>query len=560
VKRVHSEWIGKSIAFVVLAAAVLAAGYWWGSTRPQVPEINPSELDSSDRATMGKTERKTQGKILYYRNPMGQPDTSPVPKKDPMGMDYLPVYEGEEPVSGDSVVKISIEKIQKLGVKTEAAVLRELTRTVRAVSTVQPDERRLSAVAPRFEGWIQRLHVNTTGQSVKKGEALIDVYSPELITAQHEYLVARKGTQLVEGSGLEVQANMERLAESALQRLRNWEIPEADLRMLKEEGHIRQHLTLRSPASGVVLEKSAIQGQRFMPGEMLYQIVDLSTVWMLAKVFEQDLTAIHRGQTATIRIDAYPDKVFNGKVTFIYPTVDPETRTAQVRIELQNTQGLLKPAMYGRVELATSRNGAVLAVPDSAVLDTGTRQLVLVDLGQGRFEPRMVKLGLNADNYVEVQDGLKAGEMVVVKANFLIDAESNLKAALSGFGNGTSELMSNGRKENQQMALKSPTETPSSSVSPSPSMNHYGDGTVEAIDLANATVTLAHGPVASLGWPPMTMDFLVRDRALLKTLRPGQKIRFKLTRDSDGAYVILKIQIAEVNTAASPPINNPKGY
>ncbi len=412
------------IALIVLAAVVLAVGYWWGA-RSSISAVKSSDAVSP--------KGDTRGKILYYRNPMGLPDTSPVPKKDPMGMDYLPVYEGEEPVAGNSIVKISAEKIQKLGVRTEVVAHRELTRTLRAVSTVQADERRLHTVAPKFEGWIQRLYVNTTGQPVKKGDALMDVYSPELITAQHEYLIARKGMQSVESGGLEVRERMERLAESALQKLRNWDISETDLRTLQQEGQSKQYVTFRSPASGVVLDKPAVQGQRFMPGEMLYQIADLSNIWMVADVFEQDLAMVRRGQAATIRIDAYPDKVFNGKVTFIYPTVNPETRTAKVRIELPNMQALLKPAMYGRVELASSSSkDKVLAVPESAVLDTGTRQLVLVDLGEGRFEPRTVKIGARADDYAEVTDGLKAGERVVVKANFLIDAESNLRAALSG--------------------------------------------------------------------------------------------------------------------------------
>ena len=415
--------ITKLIVVAALVAAALAAGYWWGSAKPVT-----SAADSPGAVT-------TKGKILYYRNPMGQPDTSPVPKKDPMGMDYLPVYEGEEPPSGNSVVKISTEKVQKLGVRTEAAALRELIRTVRAVATVQADERRLYTVTPKFEGWIQQLYVNTTGQVVKKGEALMDVYSPDLITAQQEYLIATKGVQMVADGSPDVRAEMQRLVESALQRLRNWDISEIELQRLQREGKVRQYITFRSKANGVVLEKPSIEGKRFIPGEVLYQIADLSAVWLLADVFEQDLGMVHQGQTATIRVDAYPDKVFNGEVAFIYPKVTPETRTAIVRIKLPNPEGLLKPAMYARVEFASFHSkDKVLTVPDSAVLDTGTRRLVLVDLGEGQFEPRTVKLGMHADGYAEVLGGLKAGEAVVVKANFLIDAESNLKAALGGFG------------------------------------------------------------------------------------------------------------------------------
>jgi len=498
------KWISISISLIVVAAASSVAGYWWGTSR--------NVQASAQRPEPAKT--RAVRKVLYYRNPMGLPDTSPVPKKDSMGMDYTPVYEGEEPASDGAVVKISVEKVQKLGVRTEAVALRELIRTVRAVSTVQADERRLHTVAPRFEGWIERLHVNTTGQAVRKGDALMDVYSPELITAQQEYLIALQGVQAVARGSADARAGMQRMVESALQRLRNWDISESELQQLQKEGKARQYVTLRSAVSGVVLEKPSIQGKRFMAGEVLYQIADLSSVWVLADVFEQDLGILRLGQSAAVRVDAYPDKVFNGKITFIYPTVTPETRTARVRVELLNVQALLKPAMYARVEFASSRDkGKALAVPESAVLDSGARQVVLVELGAGRFEPRVVKLGIRGDGYVEVLEGVKAGEAVVVSANFLIDAESNLKAALSGFGPGA--------------AAGGP-------------VTHRGDGSIDAVDPARSTVTLSHGPIASLKWPAMTMDFRVKDPALMRTLKPGQNVDFEFVDSGGGEYLIVR--------------------
>ncbi|MBS0336215.1 MAG: efflux RND transporter periplasmic adaptor subunit [Proteobacteria bacterium] len=514
------KWTATAATLVVVAAAASGVGYWWGSNQPAHSGTAREQVGAPPAA-----EVKAERKILYYRNPMGLPDTSPAPKKDPMGMDYTPVYEGEEPASDGAAVKISVEKVQKLGVRTEAAALRELTRTVRAVSTVQADERRLHTVAPRFDGWIERLYVNTTGQAVRKGDALMDVYSPDLITAQQEYLIAWKGLQSVAEGGPEVRAGMQRLVEGALQRLRNWDISEAELKLLQQEGKARQFVTLRSSATGVVLEKPSIQGKRFMAGEVLYQIADLSSVWVLADVFEQDLATVRPGDAAAIKVDAYPEKQFNGRITFIYPTVAPETRTARVRIELANGQGLLKPAMYARVEIASSRGKAkVLAVPDSAVLDTGTRQVVLVDLGGGRFDPRAVKLGSRADGYVEVLEGVKAGEAVVVSANFLIDAESNLKAALGGFGHGT-----HGAKADAGAAAGG-------------SAVHRAEGGVEALDLANGSVTLAHGPVASLKWPAMSMEFRVKDPALLRALKPGQKIAFEFIDAGKGEFLIVSIQ------------------
>jgi membrane fusion protein, copper/silver efflux system len=374
---------------------------------------------------------KAKGRILYYRNPMGLADTSDVPKKDGMGMDYVPVYEGDD---DDSTLKVSIDKVQKLGVRTEAAHLATLTRSIRAVGTVQVDERNLHIVTAKFEGYIERLNVNQTGQSVSRGQSLMEIYSPDLVLAQQEYLVAAKGAATLENASPDARESAQALAEGALSRLRNWDVPAAQIDRLRRGGQVNRTLSLAAPVGGVVLEKRAVQGMRFMPGEMLYQIADLSTVWVIAEVFEQDLAMVTVGQTAAVSFSALPGQTFTGKVTFLYPTVTAETRTAKVRIELPNHGGHLKPSLYGTVELAAPVAGRpVVAVPDSAVLDSGAKQAVLVERGEGRYEPREVRVGARAGGLVEVQDGLSEGEKVVVRANFLIDAESNLRAALQNF-------------------------------------------------------------------------------------------------------------------------------
>jgi len=373
-----------------------------------------------------------QGKILYYRHPMGAADTSPVPKKDEMGMDYLPVYESELASAGQ--IQISPEKIQKLGVSTETVAKRALVRSIRALGSIQIDERRVHAVTPRFEGWIQRLYVNATGQAVKRGQPLLEVYSPELMTAQQEYLIARQGQQALQQGSAQARGTAERLTDNALQRLHYWDIAPAQLQRLQIQEKPLDTLPLLSPVNGVVLEKPAQEGMRFMPGELLFRIADLSTVWLLAEVFEQDIGGVRLGQVVQVHINAYPDRLFSGKVGFIYPTLATETRTVKVRVELTNAEGLLKPGLYGSVTLAAlADNDARLAVPDSAVIDSGARQVVLVQRGEGRFEPHVVKLGRQADGYWEVLEGLDSGDEVVTRANFLIDAESNLKSALEGF-------------------------------------------------------------------------------------------------------------------------------
>jgi Cu(I)/Ag(I) efflux system membrane fusion protein len=498
---------------LLLVAASLGAGYWWG-TRQHVAEA-PRLAEGKTGSAATAPAAAVKSRILYYRNPMGLPDTSPVPKKDQMGMDYVPVYEGGEPHGPE--VKISLDKVQKLGVKTEAAAYRNLARRVRALGTVQVDERSQRTVAPRFEGWIQNLLVNTTGETVLRGQPLMEVYSPDLVAAQQEYLIAWKGVQSLKHANPEIQASMRNLLESSLQRLRNWDIAEEELQQLQQEGKARNSLTLRAPAGGVVMEKPSVQGMRFMPGEVLYRITDLSSLWLIAEVFEQDLSLVRPGQSATIHVNAYPDREFEGKVAFIYPAVSAETRTARVRIQLANPGQLLKPAMFAEVDVAVSQSPVErLSVPDSAVLDSGDRQIVLVRKDEGRFEPRAVKLGARGDGYVEVLDGIREGDSVVVAANFLIDSESNLRSALGAFG---------------------------AAPSPAP-MTHKGEGRIEAVDLAQASVTIAHGPVASLKWPGMTMEFRVKDTALLRTLQPGQRLSFEFVAEPSGDYAIVRMQRA----------------
>jgi RND family efflux transporter MFP subunit len=410
-----------ALAFL-LAVAALGAGYWWGSRSRPIMASPPTQ----------ETAEKPERRIAYYRNPMGLPDISPTPKKDAMGMDYIPVYEGEEPPS--RYVRIDTEKIQKLGVKTEAAALRELARPIRAVGTIQVDERRLHALTVRFEGYLERLYVNATGQAIKRGQPVAEIYSPELVAAQREYLVAREGVAALQDADAATRSRMQALAAASLARLRYWQISPGELGALQRDGRVRDTLTLRAPATGVVMGKMVVEGMRVMPGEPLLEIADLSTVWLIADVFEQDLGDVLLGQPAKIRVNAYPGRTFEGRVAFVYPTLEAQSRTARVRVELPNPGGLLKPAMYASVELGAPEGaGRVLTVPTSAVIRSGDREVVLVQVGEGRFEPRSVKLGAEGDDHVQVREGVAEGEKVVVSANFLIDAESNLRAALASF-------------------------------------------------------------------------------------------------------------------------------
>ncbi len=356
-------------------------------------------------------EPPCNGKVKYYRNPMGTPDTSPVPKKDSMNMDYIPVCEGEAETAG--TVQIGMDKVQKLGVRTAEAQERALSRTVRAFATLQFDERRQFVVAPKFSGWIEKLLINAVGDSVTRGQILFEVYSPELNVLQQEWALAGRNAY-------------------ATDKLRYLDYPEPELERLRR-GERPRTISFPSPFSGTVIDKAAVEGARFRAGDPLFRIVDTSTMWVLAEVYEQDLAFVKVGDSARVTVNAWPDRSFPGKVTFIYPAMGKESRTARLRIEVANPDGRLRADMAATVEIASPLDGPRLAVPESAVIDSGKRQVVLVERGEGRYEPRPVVLGPRADGWVQVKEGIAAGERIVTRATFLIDAESNIRAALSAF-------------------------------------------------------------------------------------------------------------------------------
>ncbi|MGH6819428.1 MAG: efflux RND transporter periplasmic adaptor subunit, partial [Methylocella sp.] len=346
-------------------------------------------------------------KILYYRNPMGLPDTSPAPKKDPMGMDYIPVYADEGGEADDpGTVKVSVEKIQRAGVRTETVTARVLADVIHAPGTVQLDERRQRSITMRAEGFIEEVYAGATGQHVKAGEPLFRIYSQPIIQASVDYRIAAS-----QGAG-----------EAGARKLRNFGVPEEYIKALGKKGEMPFSLDWPSPVDGVLMTKNILVGQRVMPGDELYRLADVSTVWVIADVAEQDAGRVHAGDDAVIAVRALPGETFKGKVTFILPELKTETRTAQVRIELPNPDHKLLHQMYADVTIEASRGAPVISVPASAVIDSGRNQVALVDLGEGRFAPRPVKLGRRGGEYVEILHGLALGEKVVTKANFLIDA------------------------------------------------------------------------------------------------------------------------------------------
>ncbi|CCD93569.1 Cation efflux system protein cusB precursor [Bradyrhizobium sp. ORS 375] len=379
-----------------------------------------------DQAAPEPVKRKQQAesprKILYYRNPMGLPDTSPSPKKDPMGMDYVPVYEGDD--TDDGVVKLSPGKIQRTGVKSTPVDRRTLHVGVKAPGTIQLDERRVSVIAMRAESFVQKVADVTTGARVKAGQPLMEIYSSAIAAAAAEYL-STINSNIVGGNAT--------YGRGSRQRLINLDVPEPVIMAMEKSRIAPVTVQWSAPRDGIVLERNAIDGMRANPGDALFRIADISLVWALVDVAEHDLGSVAVGLPVTIRARSFPGRTFTGSIAVIYPQVNKETRTARVRIELANPDLALLPDMYVDAEIDTAAAAPVLAVPADAVLDTGSRQVVLIDKGDGRYEPRAVKLGRRGAGYIEVRDGVSEGEAVVTSANFLIDAESNLKAALKSF-------------------------------------------------------------------------------------------------------------------------------
>jgi membrane fusion protein, copper/silver efflux system len=377
-------------------------------------------------APAAKPAMPNHQKIKYYRNPMGLPDKSSTPKKDNMGMDYLPVHEGDE--DDDSSIKLSAGKLQKAGVQTEVAERRTLNTVVRAPGTVEEDERRRSVVSLRFEGFIDTVSNVTTGTHVRKGEPLMRIYGPNLSSAAAEYLAALNARA---DAGISSQA-----LKGARRRLENLDAPEKFIADIERTREVPVYVTWPAPQDGEIVERMAVNGMRAAPGDVLFRIVDHNVVWVMADVAERDLGLIEVGQKVVVRPRARPDHPFTGKVTVIYPHLKMATRTARIRIELPNPDNVLLPDMYADVEIATGTEAPVVTVSNSAVIDSGEQQVVLLAKGDGRFEPRAVKLGRRGGGHVEIKEGLAEGDKVVVSANFLIDAESNLKAALNGLDPG----------------------------------------------------------------------------------------------------------------------------
>jgi len=404
--------------------------------------VRASEDVNFDKPLVGaESATGSSTKIKFYRNPMGLPDTSPSPKKDSMGMDYIPVFEGE--TEDGNTIKVSPGKVQRAGVETTIVGRLPSTRTIKAPGVVQYDERRISVIAPRFDGFVEHLEMVTTGQHIKKGDPLATVFGQELLNQGSRLIIEQApGWKSEETFNLRTFKGESGTVIGASRRLRNLGVSDEYIEQIKRERRVPDTLTVRAPSDGIIIERNVVHGQAFKAGDVAFRIADHSVMWINADVPEGDLTALRQGQKVRVSTRAYPGRTFLGEVALILPHLMKETRTARVRIELPNPDLKLLPDMYADVEIMTGDGEPVIVVPTSAVIDSGNRQVVLLSLGEGRYEPRDVKAGRTGDGMVEVMSGLAEGDRVVANGLFLIDSESNLQAALKGF---TSPSTTDGR-------------------------------------------------------------------------------------------------------------------
>ena len=381
----------KPLAVLIVIGAVFAIGYWRGQ--------NDSTTDHPSSA---------------------HPAAQSTPESTSM--------EGHDMSSGS--VNVSPEKQQLVGIRTAVAAVRPLVKTIRTVGIVTYDETQVAQVFSKVDGWIEKLFVNYTGKLVQKGQPLFTLYSPDLVSTQEEYLLALRAKQTLGSSSIkEISAGSDSLFESAHRRLSLWDISEQQIDNLAKTGKPQRTLTFYSPISGFVIKKDAAQGMKVMPDKELYTITDLSTVWVNADIYENELNNVRLGQRATIALSYFPGQKFSGKVTWIAPVLEEKTRTTKVRLEFANRDFKLKPEMYANVEIEVD-GGKKLAVPDEAVLDSGIRKIVFIDKGEGRYAPAEIKIGSKFDGYYEVLAGLSPGERIIASASFLLDSESRLKEAM----------------------------------------------------------------------------------------------------------------------------------
>jgi Cu(I)/Ag(I) efflux system membrane fusion protein len=481
----------KKVALSVAAILALAAAGYGGYRFAEHRQMS---------AAPGATDKQ----VLYWYDPMYPQQKFDKPGKSPfMDMQLVPKYAGEPADAG--TVSISPQMVQNLGVRTAEAKTGSLEQRFEAVGTVAFNERGVVQLQARAAGFVEKLHARAPLDPVKKGAPLVELLYPEWAGAQEEYLLLRKSA-------------LSELAQAARQRLMLLGMNEAQVAAVESEGKVRNRFTLTAPISGVIAELGVREGSTVMPGMTLFRIVDLSTVWVNAEVPETQASWVRPGAKVAARVQAYPDRVFEGRVGALLPEVSAATRTVRTRIEVANPGGLLKPGMYATIAFQQGAKRESVLVPSEAVIRTGTRDVVIVALGEGKFRAAQVEVGFESGGQSEIRKGLQAGDKVVLSGQFLIDSEASLSATVA-------------RLEGTQ------------AQGPGKEQTHKGRGTVSELDPAKGRVELDHEPIPSMQWPKMKMGFMVEDKRQLAALKKGDVVEFELRAkpDQDGNYVISRI-------------------
>lgn len=417
-----------------------AAREWTCEFHPQIVEEEPGECPIDGRqlvpietsgGPMASGATGVEREILYYRHPHDPGVVSDVPAKDAMGMDFVPVYADQAPVAEGATVTIDPAVVQNMNVVTAPVEHRSLSREIRTVGYLDYDQQKMVSVTTKYQGYIERVYVNYIGEPVRKGQALFEVYSPELVQTQEELLSALSFARRLESAPPEARRRAEALLEAARTRLSFWDISGDQVRSIEEQGKAIRTLTVRSPSSGVVMMRMpGLEGMAVKPGMELFHIADLSTLWLSVEIFEDQLPWLETGSEAEISLSYFPGEVFRGEVRFVEPQLNEKTRTVGLRIEVPNPKGRLRAGMYATVRFQPVTAEDAIAVPSIALIRTGERNLVIVAEGEGRFTPRNVVVGATGDRYVQILSGLSAGEHIVTSSQFLLDSESNLREAI----------------------------------------------------------------------------------------------------------------------------------
>lgn len=413
----------KNIIIAILIVIIAVLTYLWlgnsGNSADKIAE---------------KTSQNTQKekKVLYWRAPMNPNETYDKPGKSRMGMDLVPVYEGEGSTEGTVTIDGSIQ--QNMNVKIAVVESKNLSSQVTTNGILRTDEKKEYIVTTKVSGWVENLYVNYTGQKVRKGQKLMDIYSPELVAAQQELITAISyGASVINSTDASISNSGKELINNSVRKLELLDIPDAEIERIKETKEIKKYITLYAPFDGTVIQKNIIEGQKINSGVPLLDIANLNTLWLVADIYEYELSKIKLGSSAEITYTFLPGKTFHSKISFIYPTIDEKTRTVKVRFDVPNNNDQLMPSMFANIVISGKKLGNNPVIPEQAVLRTGQKDVVILALGGGKFKPVEVKLGGYSDGYYEVLNGIMAGDKIVTSAQFLIDSESNLRAAFTQF-------------------------------------------------------------------------------------------------------------------------------